>query len=219
MTTTNYRWDIFISHASEDKDAVVSPLSVMLTRRGLLVWIDNQELLLGDSLRRKIDEGLANSRYGAVVLSRSFFRKEWPQKELDALISRERGGARVVIPIWHQVTFADVAAYSPMLADRLAADTSDGLERIASEIARVIQRDRSTVVDAEAARALSRMELAAFTADSVDPTPWGPVRREGMNAHLSDAALRALIVSRNTQRKPTYLLRQEYDRRLRERGS
>jgi hypothetical protein len=219
MATSNYRWDIFISHASEDKNTVALPLSSMLRQHGLLVWIDNQELVLGDSLRRKIDEGLANSRYGAVVLSTSFFRKEWPQKELDALLSRERSGARVVIPIWHGVTFTDVAAYSPMLADRLAADTSRGLENVASEIARVVQCDRSMVADAEAAGPLSETELAAFTANSVDPSPWGPVRREGMNAHLSDAALRALIVSRNMEGKPTYLLRQEYERRLGERGS
>ena len=50
-------WDVFISHASEDKAAVTNPLANSLERAGLRVWLDRQELRLGDSLREKIDEG------------------------------------------------------------------------------------------------------------------------------------------------------------------
>ena len=85
----NYKWDVFISHASEDNETVAVPLAKMLGEKGLLVWIDKQQLRLGDSLRRKIDEGLLQSRLGIVILSKSFFFKEWPKKELDALVSRE----------------------------------------------------------------------------------------------------------------------------------
>ena len=70
---------------SEDKDAVARPLARELQNRGVRVWIDEGEILLGDSLRRKIDEGLASSRFGLVVLSPSFFDKRWTQWELDGL--------------------------------------------------------------------------------------------------------------------------------------
>ena len=79
-------WDLFLSHASEDKEDVARPLHKLLVGKGLRVWYDEMTLSLGDSLRRKIDEGLANSRYGLVILSPSFFAKEWPQKELDGLV-------------------------------------------------------------------------------------------------------------------------------------
>jgi hypothetical protein len=62
------------------------------------VWLDDCELTLGDSLRRSIDQGLAQSRFGVVILSPNFFAKEWPQKELDALVSREDGGQKVILP-------------------------------------------------------------------------------------------------------------------------
>jgi hypothetical protein len=65
-------WDVFISHASEDKNSVVHPLAEELMLRGLRVWYDKFTLKLGDSLREKIDYGLRYSRFGVVVLSPHF---------------------------------------------------------------------------------------------------------------------------------------------------
>ena len=96
--------DCFISHASEDKDAIARPLAEALTSAGYSVWFDEYELILGDSLRAKIDEGLAASRFGVVVLSPQFFEKGWPQSELNALAAKEMvGGERLILPIWHGV--------------------------------------------------------------------------------------------------------------------
>ena len=81
-------YDVFISHASEDKEAIARPLYEALKARGLSVWFDEAELTLGDSLRRKIDDGLARCRYGIVILSPRFLEKEWPQRELDGLVAR-----------------------------------------------------------------------------------------------------------------------------------
>lgn len=76
---------IFLSHASEDKALLVRPLAHKLKGFGLQVWYDEFSLRAGDSLRRSIDDGLSKCSAGIVVLSPSFFSKEWPQRELDAL--------------------------------------------------------------------------------------------------------------------------------------
>ena len=96
---------------------------------------------MGDSLLRTIDNGLANSRFGVVVLSPSFFKKSWPQKELDGLVAREvnNGGVKVILPIWHKVSFDDVAKYSPTLAGRLAARSDEGLDEIVRQILEVLR--------------------------------------------------------------------------------
>lgn len=135
------KYDIFISHASEDKDYVARPLAIKLSELGLKIWLDEFELTLGDSLRRKIDHGLAESRFGVVILSNSFFLKEWPQKELDALIAREDGDQKVIIPIWHNLTKKEVHNYSPLLADKLAASTTDGIDIIAQLIKRTVDKN------------------------------------------------------------------------------
>jgi len=131
-------WDIFISHASEDKESFVHPLAEELTRLGLRVWYDKFTLKLGDSLREKIDYGLRYSRFGVVVLSPHFFSKDWPKKELDGLVALEVDGRKVILPVWHNVTRGDVAKYSPILAGRLAVSTSTGLDNVVSEIRRAI---------------------------------------------------------------------------------
>ncbi|MDQ0068953.1 replicative DNA helicase [Variovorax boronicumulans] len=133
------KYDVFISHASEDKDDVARPLAEGLRARGLSVWIDEMELKLGDSLRRGIDHGLAESRYGLVVLSPDFLRKEWPQKELDGLVAREDGSQKIILPVWHQVSREDITKYSPPLADKLAVPTSKGLNHVIDQVVRAIE--------------------------------------------------------------------------------
>jgi hypothetical protein len=128
----NKAWDAFISHATEDKRSVAEPLARLLTSAGLDIWLDKYQLRVGDSLREKIDEGLAQSRHGVVVLSKAFFSKRWPRDELNALFAI---GADRILPVWHKVSAKDVAAFSPLLADRLALQTSEGLETIAASIA------------------------------------------------------------------------------------
>jgi hypothetical protein len=133
------QFDVFISHASEDKDEVVRPLAVALQSGGLSVWYDEFELKIGDSLRRKIDQGLANSRFGVVVLSKAFFGKGWTNYELDGLVTRAVGGEQVLLPIWHHITKQEVIRFSPSLADKLARNTATHtVEEIAAEIIEVI---------------------------------------------------------------------------------
>lgn len=132
-------YDVFISHASEDKSSIARPLAEELTSRGLRVWFDESVLTIGDSLRRKIDEGLSKSRYGIVILSPSFFKKEWPNRELDGLTARDIDGAKVILPVWHNVAREDIAKYSPTLADRLAVSTSYGIEHVADQIIEAIK--------------------------------------------------------------------------------
>jgi len=136
--TPTSEWDVFVSHASEDKESFVHPLAEELTRLGLRVWYDKFTLKLGDSLREKIDYGLRYSRFGVVVLSPHFFSKDWPKKELDGLVALEVDGRKVILPVWHNVTRDDVARYSPILAGRLAVSTSRGLDNVVSEIRRAI---------------------------------------------------------------------------------
>lgn len=132
-------WDVFICHASEDKENFVRPLAEALRGSNLRVWYDEFSLTLGDSLRRSIDRGLKESRFGVVVLSPSFFEKHWPQVELDGLAQREVGGDKVILPIWHNVSREGVMRYSLTLADRVAIESNRGLDIVMREILRAVQ--------------------------------------------------------------------------------
>lgn len=116
--------DFFISHASEDKQEFVDGLVVKARAAGLDVWYDRFELEWGDNLRQKIDRGLSSAYFGVVVLSASFFKKPWPQYELDGLVQKDMLGTGRLLPIWHKVTVDEVAQHTPSLAGRLALNTA-----------------------------------------------------------------------------------------------
>jgi hypothetical protein len=133
-------YDVFISHASEDKDSIVRSLASALIGKGLKVWYDEFTLRIGDSLRQKIDKGLANSRVGLVVLSPSFISKGWTNYELDGIVTRTISGEQILLPIWHDVTKQQVIDFSPSLADKLARSTATHtVEEIATEIAELLE--------------------------------------------------------------------------------
>lgn len=128
-------YDVFISHASEDKNDFVRPFATLLKERGIEVWFDEFELKIGDKLRRKIDEGLSKSRYGIVVLSNFFFSKEWPQKELDGLFAIEDNKQDIILPIWHKISKNEILKYSPSIAGIVAINTSSfSIEEIVEKI-------------------------------------------------------------------------------------
>jgi TIR domain-containing protein len=128
---TEWEWDVFVSHASEDQPDFVEPLAKALESKGLKVWYAPFALTVGDSLRRSIETGLAGSRFGIVVLSPPFFAKEWPQSELDGLVARETGDrTKVILPVWHNITLEEVRRRSPILADRVAVLSAEGLAHV-----------------------------------------------------------------------------------------
>ncbi len=133
-------WDLFICHAGEDKEAVARPLAEILTKMGFKVWFDAFTLTLGDSLSSSIDNGLANSKFGVVILSPSFFNKRWPRRELDGLTAREISSGKTILPVWHKVDHDFIVRFSPMLADKLAVSTDEGQEKVANEIAKALKR-------------------------------------------------------------------------------
>jgi len=118
-----------------------SALVDQLRTIGVQVWYDDFELTVGDSLSRSIDHGLAQSSFGIVVISPAFLKKNWPEYELRGLISKEIGGKKVILPIWHNVTRQDVLEYSPPLADKLALSTDSGKSPLVRELLKVIRPD------------------------------------------------------------------------------
>lgn len=135
------KYDVFISHASEDKP-YVGPLTKALDAAGVSVWYDSLILEWGDDLRPMVDSGLVNCRYGIVVLSKAFLgKKKWTEHELNGLFAREQAGKKLVLPIWHGIVRDDLLQYSPALADRLAKiSESDSYEDIVNSLLGLLGR-------------------------------------------------------------------------------
>jgi hypothetical protein len=153
------KYDLFISHASEDKATFVRPLAQRLRQERYRIWYDEFELKVGDSLTGKIDYGLSNSKAGLIVLSPSFMKKKWPQRELAGLVTRQLHQGAILIPVWHAVTISEVIAFSPPLADIKALNSSGATDDIVSELRKAVSpsdRDFSDTTIEEAEELLER---------------------------------------------------------------
>ena len=122
----NEEYDVFVSHAWEDKEDFADEFVSELRKQGLKVWYDTDKLKWGDSMREKIDKGLSKSRYGVVILSPNYIaeHKYWTKAELNGLFQVETVNGKTILPIWHNLTKKQVVEYSPIIADRKAMTTA-----------------------------------------------------------------------------------------------
>lgn len=177
-------WDVFISHATEDKESLVKPLAEALASFGLRVWYDEFSLKPGDSLSRSIDKGLAQSSYGVVVLSSAFFSKHWSEYELRGLTAREVSGSKVIIPLWHHVDRDQVLRFSPPLADKLAIKTVGKTPtQIAIAIIEVTNPDLFEKVHRRIKFLHLRAQAKVITVDPKGIRP-GPIRHQELSDDL-----------------------------------
>jgi hypothetical protein len=152
-------WDVFISHASEDKAEVVRPLANLLHEMGLRVWLDEQQISLGDSLSRRINDGLAMSRFGVLILSKSFLANDYPQRELQALLARQTADERYILPILHKIDHSLLLRRLPLLSDLLSITTDAGLYSVADAIRRAVEGTPPVTTRANTARYFESFEF------------------------------------------------------------
>ena len=135
--------DVFISHATEDKEAIARPLATALQARGVSIWFDELNIEWGEPIHRAVEDGIANATFGLVISSPSFLDKAWTQAELDGLFGRQMGqpnGLGVILPLWHHVSAGEVLRRIPMIAGLKALNTSAStVEEIADEVVRLVR--------------------------------------------------------------------------------
>ena len=155
--------DVFISHASEDKETVARPLAISSADLNITYWFDQQEILIGDNIRQKIDEGIRSSRFGVIILSPDFLAKGWTNYELDGLTNLQMTQNGTLLPVWHNITRVQIAAYSLSLAGIASMSTSDySVPQIATAIARKIRSGDPTPTNSQSSPRKSSIPTQGF---------------------------------------------------------
>lgn len=130
--------DVFLCHAWDDRKESAKELHDILESKGVSVWFSEKDVLLGSSLLREIDKGLAKSRVGIVLVTPLFLKRIKGEgiadKELSALLARD-----LLIPIVHNTTYDELREVSPLLGSRSGLSTiEDSMEDIASKLAELV---------------------------------------------------------------------------------
>ena len=137
--TESLTYDIFISHAFEDKEAFANELAMELTKSGLKVWYSGFDLKLGDSISTSINDALKKSAFGIVLISPVYFRKQWAMNELNALFAQEKGQNRI-LPILHNISVDEIRNHFPILADRYMISSDKGMNAVVNKILQTMSR-------------------------------------------------------------------------------
>lgn len=125
----NGRLVAFLSHSSVDKP-FIRQLAADLTANGIGVWLDEQRIRVGDSIPEKIAQGLAESDFFLIGMSKKASESAWVQKELNnALMSEVQRRKVHILPLK-----LDDSPMPPIIADKKYADFSQsyraGLEEL-----------------------------------------------------------------------------------------
>lgn len=133
--------DVFLCHAWDDRKESAKELHDLLESKGVTVWFSEKDVLLGSSLLREIDKGLAKSRVGIVLVTPNFLERVKGEgiadKELSALLARD-----LLVPIVHNTTFDALREVSPLLGSRSGLSTKeDTMSNIASKLAELVTVD------------------------------------------------------------------------------
>jgi hypothetical protein len=119
----------FISYSHSDRD-FVSHLSDDLMKQGIKIWIDQFDLLPGDSLIQKIfSEGLAQSKFFLIVLSPASAASKWVKEELDAAMIAKIQGVTRIIPIIKEPSEIPVPLRSLLYVD-LSREYDEGIRKL-----------------------------------------------------------------------------------------
>ncbi|EKS1585429.1 TIR domain-containing protein, partial [Staphylococcus pseudintermedius] len=117
-------YDVFLSHSSLDKENYVSEISKKLIEKGFRVFEDVRVFKIGHSQTDMMNEGILNSKFVVVFLSKNFIKSGWSDYEFKGFLNREIKEERVIIlPIWHEITYEEVKLYNPVLVDKFALST------------------------------------------------------------------------------------------------
>ena len=132
--------NIFISHASEDKETIVSPFAKELEKYGITYWLDMKEIVPGDHLLGKIfKEGISNSDYVVVFISKNFLAKGWTNAELQNALSKQfRTNKNIVIPFLVDITFAELLSKYPEFENIFCGDIRNGISTAAFQLSKIV---------------------------------------------------------------------------------
>jgi hypothetical protein len=131
----------FISYDLRDREAIAKPLALALQKIGCPVWYDEFSLKVGDSLRASIEKGIKECRKCVFIITPNFLANGgWAKREYESIFTRELVEKQnVILPICQGVTFQEIYAYSPVLADRVAVQWKDNADEIARRLAAAIR--------------------------------------------------------------------------------
>ncbi|MDJ1498405.1 toll/interleukin-1 receptor domain-containing protein [Cytophagaceae bacterium DM2B3-1] len=144
---------LFICHSSKDK-SFVRDFKKALDSFRYEVWLDENEIQVGDSIYEKIEKGLLNSDYILLILSPNFAISKWSQQELRSSFQLEMDLGKKILPCLIEDT-----QIPPLISDRKYADFRISFSKGLIEIINAITPKEKNPLDVYATDAVVILDI------------------------------------------------------------
>lgn len=162
-------YDVFISHASEDKDAIARPLYEALAKRGVKAFLDEAHIGWGENFTKKINTALGAARHVVAIVSSASVAKDWPVLELNTALALETSGQKTVLPV---VVGRPDLTKLPLIAGKDYYVWNGDPEALAERVKQIVRKD---LMGAARRRSPNSAPSApVFDLPSDDPAPPKP---------------------------------------------
>lgn len=129
-------YDVFISHASEDKETIARPIFEACARRGVKAFLDEAHIGWGEDFTKKINTALGSARTVLCVISQVSVTKEWPLAEVNTALSMDVIGQKRVVPL---IVGSPDLTKLPLIRGRDQLVWRGDAETVAAELVKVVR--------------------------------------------------------------------------------
>jgi|GEM_PF-3125149 len=169
-------YDVFISHAVEDRKRYADPLVEELRRHGIRVWYSRDELELGGSLSELVERGMRRSRAALILASKDYFGRHWTGYERQTLFAMLRKRPDAFFIVRCGMTHEELVQHWPEVSDICTIAYTDDLAPVTERLAApILARRRKTRRKMTAAASLVLLLMSSAVFGYRLSLPDGPV--------------------------------------------
>ena len=141
----SYNRDVFLCHASEDKEGIVRPVANALELAGIDVWVDEKQIVWGESILDKVNEGLRISKFVMVIMTESFLKKKYPKREMEIALNQEMStGVNRVLPllVGSQTITSRILQEYPVISAKMYVVWDGNTQKVVGEFQKVLGKNQ-----------------------------------------------------------------------------
>ncbi|MEO1503419.1 MAG: reverse transcriptase domain-containing protein [Pseudomonadota bacterium] len=129
-------YDIFISHAREDKAEIARPIFEACEKLGLKAFLDEEHIGWGQQFTQKINVALGAARTVLAIVSTNSVGKDWPVAEMNAALGLEVDGEKTVAPL---IVGKPDMSRIPLMRQKDAMFWDGDAEKVAVALKRIVK--------------------------------------------------------------------------------
>ncbi|HEY4151501.1 MAG TPA: toll/interleukin-1 receptor domain-containing protein [Chitinophagaceae bacterium] len=141
-----YKFDFFISYATEDAYEIIVPLAREMKKFSITYFLDLEQIHCGESLSDKLSFGITRSKYTLAIITQKSIKKPWVRAELHTVLHRQiSSGQTKLLPVISGTSrqVSRILEIMPLLRDLHYIKWHNNPHEVAGELRKILDKKHS----------------------------------------------------------------------------